>query len=84
MKQPVINKVLDYNYFGNMDITRGTGILIEPPIKHEDNYKWIRDDTRSNTDVINMLNNENEYTKFINNHKKSIENEINSKGKKKK
>ncbi len=47
-------------------------------------FKILQDTTIENMWLSELNTLENEYTKFINNHKKSIENEINSKGKKKK
>ena len=65
-QQPIIAKIPDFNFFGNVDSTRGnTSLLMNPVIKHEDNYKWIRDDTRSNPEVIKMLETENKYTKNV-------------------
>ena len=63
--RPIITKKLEYNYFGNIDSTRGSGLLIDPPIAHGDYYKWIRDDKRTNPDVLDMLKNENNYTNEI-------------------
>ena len=72
MKQPIIAKIPDFNYFGNVDITRGNlDFLIDPPIKHHDDYKWIRDDSRSKSEVIEMLETENKYTKYIMNDMES-------------
>tara|TARA_B110000285_G_C15137457_1_gene628068 strand:- start:772 stop:2877 length:2106 start_codon:yes stop_codon:yes gene_type:complete len=67
MERPHIKKLMDYNLFGAVDMTRGgaNNVLIEPPIQHEDQYKWIRDDNRIDSDVLNMLNLENDYTKYV-------------------
>jgi oligopeptidase B len=33
---------------------------MDPPIKSKDNYFWLRDDSRKNPDVLNLLNSEND------------------------
>ncbi len=39
--------------------------LMNPPIEVEDNYFWIRDDTRTNNEVLELINTENKYTDLI-------------------
>ena len=38
---------------------------MNPPITHNDDYFWIRDETRKNKDVIKLISAENNYTKSI-------------------
>ena len=65
MKQPIIQQIPSNIYFGNIDNPlRGTN-LIDPPIIHEDKYNWIRDDSRTEKKVLDFLNDENEYTRYI-------------------
>jgi len=33
---------------------------MDPPIKSKDNYFWLRDDSRNNPEVLNLLNSEND------------------------
>ena len=77
-----IAKRQPYNVkFGNVDSTRGTN-LIDPPIELTDYYYWMRDDSRTNKDVIEHLNKENEFTdKVMEKHselKDKIYNELKS------
>lgn len=46
---------------------RGTNLtkLINPPIEIEDNYYWIRDNTRYNPKVLQHIQNENEWTDYV-------------------
>lgn len=80
MEQPVITKILGQQFIGNVDATRGTGNLFNPPIVHEDNYKWIRDDSRKDPKVLSMLELENEYLQYLmvdtKNTQKNIYNEL--------
>ena len=39
--------------------------LMNPPKELDDYYYWLRDDKRTNKDVLNYLNDENTYTKKI-------------------
>lgn len=53
---------------------RGTN-LMNPPKELDDYYYWLRDDKRTNKDVLNYLNDENTYTKKIMDpHKNNINN----------
>jgi len=36
--------------------------LLNPPIEHIDNYHWLRDDTRTNQEVLDCIKQQNEYT----------------------
>ncbi len=36
--------------------------LLNPPIEHIDNYHWLRDDTRTNPEVLECIKQQNEYT----------------------
>jgi oligopeptidase B len=47
--------------FRGMDISR----LMNPPIEIDDNYHWIRDDTRSDPKVLEHINMENNWTSHI-------------------
>jgi oligopeptidase B len=38
---------------------------MNPPIKHIDNYYWLRDDSRTNKDVLDFLNAENDLTNKV-------------------
>lgn len=65
MNQPVIVKKPDVHLIGKVDGTRGSGKLFDPPIHKKDDYKWIRDDSRSNNEVLDLLKTENNYTESV-------------------
>jgi oligopeptidase B len=64
MEKPIAIKKNDKVFFGNVDDNRGKN-LIDPPLKIEDNYYWMRDDKRENQQVLDHLNIENSYTENI-------------------
>ena len=78
MDYPVIEKILDYNLFGNVDSTRGgpSSVLMDPPLQHQDHYKWLRDDLRTDPKVITMLHGENKYTTEIMSSSENIQKEL--------
>ena len=78
MDYPVIEKILDYNLFGNVDSTRGgpSSVLMDPPLQHQDHYKWLRDDLRTDPKVITMLHGENKYTTEIMSNSENIQKEL--------
>lgn len=39
--------------------------LIDPPLSHNDDYFWLRDDSRTNTEVLDIVKRENAYTESI-------------------
>lgn len=63
-KPPVARKIPNDVYFGinpnKPEEYRGK-FAMNPPQKRIDDYYWLRDDSRSNADVINHLDQENEY-----------------------
>lgn len=68
MSIPITNKIISKRKFGFVEgELRGTeqSKLINPPIELEDNYHWLRDDTRTNPDVLEHIKNENCYTDTI-------------------
>lgn len=68
MKHPSTKKFLTIKKFGNIE-GQYRGIdknkLINPPIELNDNYDWLRDDTRTNKDILDHITNENSYTDYI-------------------
>jgi oligopeptidase B len=85
MKHPIADKICSKRKFGFVDgEIRGSdeSKLIIPPIELEDNYNWIRDDSRTNQKVLKHISDENNWTDYIMNpHKnltKSIYNEVKS------
>jgi oligopeptidase B len=68
MNTPIIEKISSKRKFGFVEgELRGTNEskLMNPPIELEDNYNWIRDDTRKSEAVLSYIKNENEYTDQI-------------------
>lgn len=85
MSYPIADKICSKRKFGLMKgELRGTdeSKLINPPIEIDDNYNWIRDDSRTNLKILEHINNENTWTDFVMNpHKeltKSIYTEVKS------
>lgn len=79
MSYPITEKICSKRKFGlvenelrSTDQTK----LINPPIEIEDNYHWIRDDSRTNLKVLEHINNENKWTDFIMNPHKNLTNDI--------
>ena len=64
MKLPVAKKISYKVRFGKVNKDRGIN-LIDPPIELNDDYFWMRDDSRKDKNVIEHLNKENTYTEHI-------------------
>ncbi len=61
-------KIEHHVYFGNVENEfRGsdTSKLMNPPIVHKDDYYWMKDESRSNEKVLEIIKKENEYTNNI-------------------
>ncbi len=85
MTHPMTKKQKSLVKFGNVEGEfRGSNkeTLMNPPIEIEDNYYWLRDDTRTNKEVLEHINMENKYTNSVidpyTGMKKKIYNEIKS------
>ena len=85
MSYPIADKICSKRKFGLVEgELRGLdeSKLINPPIEINDNYHWIRDDTRTSSKVLDYINKENDWTDHIMNpHKdltKSIYTEVKS------
>jgi oligopeptidase B len=76
LQAPVADKISSKRKFGFVEgELRGTdeSKLINPPIELEDNYNWLRDDTRKSEQVLSHIRKENEYTNhIINPHRELI------------
>lgn len=75
LQAPITEKISSKRKFGLVeDEFRGTDSskLINPPIEIEDNYHWIRDDSRTNPKVLEHIDNENKWTDFIMNPHKDL------------
>lgn len=59
--QPFAKKIPHTVSFGSIN----NQVLMNPPITHNDDYFWIRDETRKNKDVLKLISAENNYTKSI-------------------
>jgi len=58
--EPIIEKHAHNIIFGKVyDEIRGTGNLMDPPISHNDDYFWLRDDKRDNKKVQDVIELEN-------------------------
>ena len=77
-----IAKQIPHDISFGLDNTKFRGnnieLLTNPPITHNDNYFWIRDDLRTNKDVLDLITAENNYTKTIMEEetKKQLNNQI--------
>ncbi len=55
-------------WFGNVSDGKLRGseeLIANPPFSHTDNYFWLRNDSRTNQEIIEIINQENTYTKSI-------------------
>ena len=43
-------------------------LLVDPPRRISDPYGWMRDESRTNEEILNHLNSENAYTKKLTSH----------------
>jgi len=50
--------------------------LLDPAIHIPDPYGWMRDESRTNTDILNHLEDENTYTKACTEHLQSLQKEL--------
>ncbi len=50
--------------------------LLDPPVPIPDPYGWIRDDDRKDTEVLEYLKAENEYSMSVTKHLKGLQNEL--------
>lgn len=77
MNPPTVEKISSKRKFGLVEgELRGNeqSKLMNPPIELEDNYNWIRDDTRKSELVLSHIKKENEYTdSIINPHKELVD-----------
>jgi oligopeptidase B len=65
---PIADKICSKRKFGLIEgELRGTdeSKLINPPIEIDDNYHWLRDDSRSDPKVLDHINKENTWTNHI-------------------
>lgn len=65
---PIADKICSKRKFGLVEgELRGTdeSKLINPPIELDDLYHWMRDDSRTNSNVLEHIGKENEYTNSI-------------------
>ena len=79
MNPPIVEKISSKRKFGLVKgELRGNNPdkLINPPIELEDNYNWIRDDTRKSEFVLSHIQKENEYTDHIINPHKELVNTL--------
>jgi protease II len=75
---PIAKKVPTKIYIGKNPLKpnefRGNNIM-DPPIERLDDYQWLRDETRKNTEVLNHLKAENNYCAQQTKHLESLKNE---------
>ncbi len=76
---PIVNKHPHITKFGKIDKElRGYNLdkLIDPPVELEDNYYWLRDDSRENEKILSVIHNENEYADNIMKHGQTLKNNL--------
>ena len=61
---PTPERIVHQTQFGNVDSSRGDNTM-NPVIKLDDSYHWMRSDDRKDEKVINHLKLENSYTEFM-------------------
>lgn len=69
---PIAERIPHNTMFGKVADDRGEDTM-DPPISMEDNYHWIRDDTRTNKEVIQHLKKENKFTEKIMKNTKELQ-----------
>jgi len=65
---PVIKSQPHEVWFGKVSDGKFRGqedLLANPPFSHTDNFFWLRDDSRSNPEIIQVIKKENEYTNAL-------------------
>tara|TARA_B100000767_G_scaffold275779_2_gene315490 strand:- start:7 stop:2112 length:2106 start_codon:yes stop_codon:yes gene_type:complete len=72
---PVADRIPHQVQFGFVDKTRGKNTM-DPILTLEDNYYWLRDDTRKNKKVLQYLNDENNYTEYHMSKTKDLQNRL--------
>lgn len=75
MKCPIIKKQKHRQIFGVTNNDSNSN-FISPPIFLEDDYFWLRDDNRTNKDVLSVLENENKFTNYKMKNTKIIQREL--------
>jgi oligopeptidase B len=78
-KIPVIKSKPHEVWFGKVPDGKFRGqeeLLANPPFSHTDNFFWLRDDSRSNPEIIKTINQENAYTDYILAPHKTLQNQI--------
>jgi oligopeptidase B len=74
--EPIAKRQKTIVKFGEVpDQDRGTNIM-NPPLETEDYYHWLRDDNRTNKEVLNYLEQENKYTEAIMADTKDLQEEL--------
>ena len=79
MLSPIAERICSKRKFGLIEgELRGTDQtkLINPPIELDDWYHWMRDDTRTNLNVLEHIQKENDYTNQIMNPHKDLVNSL--------
>ncbi len=62
IESPIVEKIPYQVYFGKvLNENRGTGELMDSPISLNDNYYWIRDDTKQSERILKRIKEENDY-----------------------
>lgn len=73
-------KVKDVTFSSSISVYefRGNDIdkLIDPPIYVKDDYHWMRDNQRTNKEVLDHINNENTYTETIMKEHEELKNKL--------
>jgi oligopeptidase B len=65
---PVLRAQPHEVWFGNVSDGKFRGseeLIANPPFSHIDNYFWLRDDSRTNQEIVQIINQENTYTNSI-------------------
>ncbi len=79
MSYPVAERICSKRKFGLVEgELRGTdqSKLTNPPVELDDWYHWLRDDSRSNSKVLEHIKKENQYTDQIINPHKNLVNDL--------
>jgi oligopeptidase B len=73
LEAPIAEKIQFNVKFGKiLGENRGSGNLMDPVLEQNDNYYWMRDDTRQNQKLLEHIKKENDYFNYILKDKKDL------------
>lgn len=74
--EPLAKKIKHIVKFGTVEGEYRGSDLMNPPITIEDDYYWLRNDDRTNEEVLDYLNKNNEYTQSVMGDTKDLQKQL--------